>query len=106
MAVDCLESGCIVYVLYQKKGDIENPSQTPKKFPKTREKSQERWGWISQYIPPLGSVRIQYLPRFGGVQIFSSSYHQSLGMDKEIHPCGQRRIDSLKINPSLLRMRE
>jgi len=30
----------------------------------------------------------------------------SSGMDQEIHPCGQGRIDSLKINPSLLRMRE
>ena len=27
-------------------------------------------------------------------------------MDQEIHPCGQGRIDSVKINPSLLRMRE
>ena len=26
--------------------------------------------------------------------------------DQEIHPCGQGRIDSVKINPSLLRMRE
>ena len=30
----------------------------------------------------------------------------STGMDQEIHPCGQGRIDSVKINPSLLRMRE
>ena len=27
-------------------------------------------------------------------------------MDQEIHACGQGRIDSVKINPSLLRMRE
>ena len=27
-------------------------------------------------------------------------------MDQEIHPCGQGRIDSVEINPSLLRMRE
>ena len=32
--------------------------------------------------------------------------NSSTGMDQEIHPCGQGRIDSLKINPSLLRMRE
>ena len=30
----------------------------------------------------------------------------STGMDQEIHPCGQGWIDSVKINPSLLRMRE
>ena len=32
--------------------------------------------------------------------------NSSTGMDQEIHPCGQGRIDSVKINPSLLRMRE
>ena len=32
--------------------------------------------------------------------------HSPHGMDQEIHPCGQGRIDSVKINPSLLRMRE
>ena len=30
----------------------------------------------------------------------------STGLDQEIHPCGQGRIDSVKTNPSLLRMRE
>ena len=30
----------------------------------------------------------------------------STGMDQEIYPCGQGRIDSVKINASLLRMRE
>ena len=30
-------------------------------------------GWISQYIPPLGSERIQELPSFGGVRTFFSS---------------------------------
>ena len=39
-------------------------------------------------------------------------YGQSLsinflqGVDQEILPCGQGRIDSVKINPSLLMMRE
>ena len=32
--------------------------------------------------------------------------NSSTGMDQEIHPCGQGRVDSVKINPSLLRMRE
>ena len=30
----------------------------------------------------------------------------STGMDQEIHPCGQGRVNCVKINPSLLRMRE
>ena len=32
--------------------------------------------------------------------------NSSTGMDQVIHPCGQGRIDSVKINPSLLRLRE
>ena len=32
--------------------------------------------------------------------------NSSTEMDQEIHPCGQGRIDSVKINPSLLGMRE
>ena len=35
-----------------------------------------------------------------------TSYMPSQGVDQEIHPSGQGRIDSVKINPSLLRMRE
>ena len=30
----------------------------------------------------------------------------STGMDQELHPCGQGRIGSVKINPSVMRMRE
>ena len=44
---------------------------------------------------------------FGGVRPFS--HHQSFyrqGVDQKILPCGQGRIDSVKINPSLLMMRE
>jgi len=32
--------------------------------------------------------------------------NSSTGMDQEIHPCGKGRIDSVKIIPSLLKMRE
>ena len=32
--------------------------------------------------------------------------NSSTGMDQEINPCGQGRSASVKINPSLLRMRE
>ena len=44
-------------------------------------------------------------PSVGGVRTFSI-INPSTGMDQEIHPCGQGRMDSVKINPSLLRMRE
>ena len=39
----------------------------------------------------------------GGI---GKSINPSTGMDQEIHPCGEGRIDIVKINPSLLRMRE
>ena len=48
-------------------------------------------GWISQYLPSLGGVR-------------TLSHHQ--GVNQQIIPCGQGRIDGVKINPSLLMMRE
>ena len=35
-----------------------------------------------------------------------SSSNFLLGVDQQILPCGQGRIDSVKINPSLLMMRE
>ena len=53
-------------------------------------KSRGRRGWISQYLPSFREVRT-----------FSSS---SIHLQGWI--CGHGRIDSVKINPSLLRMRE
>ena len=53
-------------------------------------------------IPSEGFVFVL----FGGVWTFSSSSILSLGMDQEIHPSRQGRIDSVKINPSLPMMRE
>ena len=90
---------------------LGNPSPTPKRFPETREislwrspreisrvegESRGRRGWISQYLPSFGVVR----------KFSSSSIYLHSGMDQEIHPFGQGRIDSVKINPSLLMMRE
>ena len=54
--------------------------------PEGRGKSRGRRAWISQF-----------LPSFGGVRTFSSSSILSLGMDQEIHPSRQGRIDSVKI---------
>ena len=97
-------------MLHQDEGGIEKSipdareiSRDPRDFPRAkpegnlegRGKSRGRRGWISQYFPS-----------FGGVRTFSSSSILSLGMDQEIHPCGQGRIDSVKINLSLLMMRE
>ena len=88
-------------VLHQNSGGIGKSipsaleiSLDPRDFPRASPsgnlsglgKSLGRRGWISQY-----------LPSFGGVRTFSSSL---------IHPCGRGRIDSVKINPSLLKMRE
>ena len=56
--------------------------------------SRGRRGWISQYRPS-----------FGGVGTFS--HHQSFYREWiRILDCGQGRIDSVKINPSLPMMRE
>ena len=100
----------IVSVLHQDEGgigksipDVKEISWDPRDFPRAkpegnlegRGKSRGRMGWISQF-----------LPSFGGVRTFSSSSILSLGMDQEIHPSRQGRIDSVKINPSLLMMRE
>ena len=40
-------------------------------------------GCISQYIPPLGSVRIQYLPSLGGARTFSHHYQGRI--DWQLH---------------------
>ena len=99
-----------VSVLHQNEGgigksipDAQEISRDPRDFPRAkpegnlegRGKSRGRRGWISQF-----------LPSFGGVRTFSSSSILSLGMDQEIHPSRQGRIDSVKINPSLPMMRE
>ena len=70
---------------------LGNQSRTPKRFCEIREKSRGRRGWISQYLPSTDILLI---------------INPSIEMGQEIHTYGQGRIDSVKINPSLLRMRE
>ena len=72
-------------VLHQNEEVLGNPSLTPKRFPETREIPRVEFWWSTDILLII---------------------NQSTGMDQEIHPCGQGRIDSVKINPSLLRMRE
>ena len=60
-------------------------------------------GRVGGRTPPTSHY--YYLPSFGGV---GHSPHQqpSTGMEQEIHPSGQGKCESIKIKPSLLRMRE
>ena len=68
----------------------------PERFPEgeARGKSFGPQGWISQYLPSFGGARTDNL----SASIFLQ------GLDQKIPPCGQGRIDSVKINPSLLMM--
>ena len=81
-------------MLHQKEGGIG------KSILDVQEISQGRRRWII-YI---------YLPSFGGVRTFSSSSIHIQGRIRKFisvaRPTGQGRIDSIKINLSLLRMRE
>ena len=77
MSVLHQNDGGIVSVLHQNEGVLGN-------------------GWMDFLIPP----------EFWWSKDILLIINSSTGMDQEIHPCGQGRIDSVKINPSLLRMRE
>ena len=70
---------------------LGNQYWAPKRFREIREKSWGRRGWSSQYLPSIDILLI---------------ISPSREMGQEIRPYGQGRIDSVKINPSLLRMRE
>ena len=59
---------------------------------------------VLHQIPRAKRIDSQFLLSFGTDILLI--INPSTGMDQKIHPCGQARIDSVKINPSLLRMRE
>ena len=99
----------IVSVLHQDEGGIAKSipdgrkiSQDPRDFPRAkpegnlegRGKSGGQRGWISQY-----------LPSFGGVLTISQHKFFYREWIRKSFP-GQGRIDSVKINPSLLMMEE
>ena len=75
MAVHCLESGCIGLHI---PSDLEislGPRDVPRASPLGHlsglGKSLGRRGCTTQYIPPLGSVRVQCIPTRGSVRPFS-----------------------------------
>ena len=87
-----------VFVLHQDEGGIG-----PQIFPETQEIS---WGRSPREIWRAEGVDFPIPPEFWwSTDIFSASFFLQ-GVDQEILPCGQGRIDSVKINPSLLMMRE
>ena len=93
---------------------LGNPSPTAEKFPETGEVFRGR---SSREILRTEGIEGIDFPSFGGVQacrsdILSSSIflqpvvHCTTGVDQEILPGGQGRIDNAKVNPILLMMRE
>ena len=93
LSVHPCQRGSIVSVLHQDEGGIGKSipddrkiSRDPRDFPRAK---------------PEGDL--EGLPRFGGARI--QSY--PAGKDARlIHPCRMEHIDSVKINPSLVMMRE
>ena len=79
---------------------LGNPSPTPERFPETRESQGSREIWRAE------GMDFPIPPEFwwSTDNLSASIFRQ--GVDQKILPCGQGRIDSVKINPSLLMMRE
>ena len=76
---------------------LGNPSLTAKRFPETREISRGR---SPREISSAEGIDFPIPPEFLSSSIFLQ------GVDQKILPCGQGRIDCVKINPSLPMMRE
>ena len=78
---------------------LGNPSPTPERFPETRGKSQG-----SREIWRAEGMDFPIPPEFWWSTDNLSASIFLQGVDQKILPCGQGRIDSVKINPSLLMM--
>ena len=84
---------------------LGNPSPSPRDFPRperfpegeARGKSRG-----SRKISRAEGMDFPIPPEFWWSTDILLIINPSTGMDQEIHPCGQGRIDSVKINPSLL----
>ena len=79
--------------------DFPRPSRFPSGFALGKSLGSRKISWASGMDFPIP-------PEFWWSTDILLIINSSTGMDQEIHPSGQGRIDSVKINPSLLRMRE
>ena len=93
----------IVSVLHQNEGgigksipDAREISRDPRDFP--RAKPEVNLEGRGDGFPNTSRVLVEYRHSLGIIFLHV--------VDQEILPCGQGRIDSVKINPSLLMMRE
>ena len=75
----------------------------PERFPEGEARGKSRG---SREISRAEGMDFPIPPEFWWSTDILLIINPSTGMDQEIHPSGQGRIDSVKINPSLLRMRE
>ena len=78
-------------------------SQKPERFPETQFISQGR---NPREISRAEGMDFPIHPKFWWSADFLLIIYPSTGMDQETHASRQGRIDSVKINPSLLMMRK
>ena len=87
-------------MLHQNEGTIGKSIPTPERFPETRAISR------GQNLREILRADFPIPPKFlWSMDILSLSIFLQ-EVDQKILPCEQGRIDSVKINPSLLMMRE
>ena len=82
---------------------LGNPSPTPERFPEGKARGKSRG---SREIWRAEGMDLPIPPEFWWSTDNLSASIFLQGVDQEILPCGQGRIDSVKINPSLLMMRD
>ena len=94
----------IVSVLHQDEGgigksipDARKISQDPRDFPRAKPEGNLSGLGVGDGFPNTSLVLVEH-----GYNLSASIFLQ--GVDQKILPCGQGRIDSVKINPSLLMM--
>ena len=95
----------MVVFAYREFKDIVSVLHTSSRFPSTLDISRVSGSQVSGNLLDVGDgfpILSRVLVEYGHLLIINPS----TGMDQKILPCGQGRIDSVKINPSLLRMRE
>ena len=81
---------------------LGNPSPTPERFPEGEARGKSRG--LRKILRAEGMDFLLRLEFWWSTDNLSSSIFLQ-GVDQKILPCGQGRIDIVKINPSLLMMR-